>query len=210
MSVPKGWKARKKRNDANPAKQAAKAARIAREKHDAPRQAALSQPITAEQHVNYKKHLLAIPHGMGECWIHVSKSTTGRTKTYTKVKYNGYWVPAHRFALAVKLGCTRWDLEGFNAGHAPAWVCMGGRCCNPGHLRKEVTPQGAWSRSADRFENGAKPTRTPEQQERMVKQMHRRGEGGLPTGDMLLGRIATFGSGTDVFQNRVLEPMHTA
>ncbi len=84
---------------------------------------------------------------------------------------------------------------------------------NADHKMFESQPparKGAWSRSADRFENGAKPTRTPEQQERMVKQMHRRGEGGLPTGDMLLGRIATFGSGTDVFQNRVLEPMHTA
>ena len=171
------------------------------------RQAALSQPITAEQHINYKKNLLAIVHGDGHCWIHVGKSTGGRTKAYTRVKFNGFWVPAHRFALAVKLGCTLWDLEGTNAGHAPAWKCMGGRCCNPDHLRKEAnTAVGAWARSADAIQNGAKPTRTPEQAMRMLKRMHPKG---LPTGDMLLGRIVTFGTGRNAFQNRVLEPIHT-
>jgi len=168
---------------------------------------ALSQPITAEQHVNFKKHLLAVPHGSGFCWIHVSKATTGESKSYAKVKYNGFWVPAHRFALALKLVCTPWDLEGFNAGHAPAWECMGGRCCNPAHLRRERTPEGAWVRSADREQIGTKPTRTLEEMRRLVDYMHPRG---LPTGDMVLGRIVTFGSGLNVFQNRVIEPMNTA
>jgi hypothetical protein len=170
------------------------------------RKAALSQPITAEQHVTFKKHLLAIRHGDGHCWIHVAKSTAGRSRTYTKIKYNGFWLPAHRFALAVKLGCTPWQLEGFNAGHSPAWVCMGGRCCNPDHLRKERTPEGAWARSKDAIDIGAKHTRTPEQVTRMLKRMH---PNGLPTGDMLLGRVVTFGKGRNAFQNRIVEPVHT-
>jgi hypothetical protein len=168
---------------------------------------ALSQPITAEQHMNFKKHLLAIPHGPDFCWVHVSKVTTGKVKSYAKVKYNGFWVPTHRFALAMKMGCTPWDLEGFNAGHAPAWECMGGRCCNPSHLTKQTTPVNAWQRSADHREVGLKPERTPEEKRRLVNYMHPKG---LPTGDMLLGRIVTFGCGKNVFQNRVLEPINTA
>ncbi len=175
-------------------------------KHEA-RRAALSQPITAEQHLNFKKHLYPIAHGAGHCWIHVSKATTGRTKTYTRVKFNGVLIPAHRFALAVKLGCTLWQLDGVNAGHAPAWECMGGRCCNLDHLLPETAPAvGAWLRSADQDDNGTKPKRTPEQLQNMVKRMHPRG---LPVGDMLLGRIVTHGTGANCFQHRVIETVHT-
>jgi len=91
------------------------------------------------------------------------------------MKFNGVWTGSHRFALAVKLGVTLWDLEGFWAGHAPIAVCMGGRCCNPDHLSKETPPIGAWARSKDRREVGTKPKRSKEEIRHMVNLMYPKG-----------------------------------
>jgi hypothetical protein len=139
------------------------------------RHRALSQPITAEQITNASSYLKAVPYGSGCCWLYGAKSSGGVNSVYGRMKFNGVWTGPHRFALAVKLGVTLWDLEGFWAGHAPITVCMGGRCCNPDHLNKETPPVGAWARSKDRREVGTKPKRTKEQIRHMVNLMHPKG-----------------------------------
>ena len=135
----------------------------------------LSQPITAEQIINASSYLEAVPYGSGCCWLYCAKSSSGVNNGYSRMKFNGVWVGSHRFALAVKLGLTLWDLEGFWAGHAPITVCMGGRCCNPDHLSKETPPIGIWARSKDRRKVGTKPERTKREIRRMVNLMHPRG-----------------------------------
>lgn len=136
----------------------------------AKRQKALSIPITAED-IIYHSQFLAVVNYSGEtCWIYTQRSTGGRTNAYARLKYHGVWVPAHRFALAVKLGCTLWDLEDSKAGHAKVATCMGGRCCKHVHLRKEkTTAAGAWQRARDKQDVGNKPDRTPEETRRLVR-----------------------------------------
>jgi hypothetical protein len=94
----------------------------------------LTQPITAEEARYHSQFLEAVQFGKGFCWIYVRKSTGGASNAYARFKFHGVWVMAHRFALALKLGQTLWELEGFDAAHAPSDVCIGGRCCNPSHL----------------------------------------------------------------------------
>lgn len=95
--------------------------------------------------------LVGVNYGGGECWLYPSKSTGGASQSYGRMKFHGVWVMAHRFALAVKLGFTLWDLEGFDASHAPLAVCVGGRCCNPEHLTKKLPKR---NRSWDRIRDG--------------------------------------------------------
>jgi hypothetical protein len=139
------------------------------------RHKALSEPITAEQVINARSYLEVIPYGGGFCWLYTAKSSGGINSVYGRMKYNGVWTGPHRFALALKLGVTLWDLEGFWAGHAPITVCMGGRCCNPEHLCKETPPMGAWQRSKDRREVGTKPKRTKEEMRHLLNLMHPKG-----------------------------------
>jgi hypothetical protein len=136
---------------------------------------ALSQPITTEQVINASRHLETVSYGSGYCWLYGAKSSGGAGNVYGRMKFNGVWIGPHRFALALKLGVTLWDLEGFWAGHAPIAVCMGGRCCRLDHLHKETPPMGAWQRSRDRREVGIKPERTKEEIRRMVSLMYPRG-----------------------------------
>src|SRR5262245_50047340 len=127
------------------------AAQQAREKkrHDA-----LSRPIRVEQVINARKYLVQVNHGHRYCWIYTAKSTRGKESEYAKMEYNGVWIAAHRFALAVKLGCTPWDLEGYHIMHAPVEVCISGRCCNPEHLskgkRRGVDQRNVLQRSKDK------------------------------------------------------------
>jgi hypothetical protein len=134
------------------------------------RQAAFSQPITAEEIIYQCQYLEAVPYAGGFCWIYTSKSTSGRSKTYGKMSFRGFKVEPHRFALAVKLGCTLWDLENSKAGHAHTSKCLGGRCCKHIHLQKEdSTAAGAWARSRDKADVGLRPVRTMDQTRKMVR-----------------------------------------
>jgi hypothetical protein len=162
------------------------------------RHAALSKPITAEQIEHHSQFLEAVPYGGDFCWIYTAKSTHGRKGEYARFKINGCLVAAHRFALAVKLGCTLWELEGIRAGHAPISECIGGRCCKHVHLREEAnTARGAWQRSKDRKAVGVKPERSQEDKRRMVRFMHPHG---LPVGNRLLvGETRVIGVGDDAF-----------
>ena len=136
----------------------------------AKREAVFSQPITAEEITYQCQYLEAVPYAGGFCWIYTSKSTSGRSKTYGKMSFRGFKVEPHRFALAVKLGCTLWDLEDSKAGHAHTSKCLGGRCCKHMHLKKEnSTAAGAWARSRDMQDVGSKPERTMEQTRKMVR-----------------------------------------
>jgi len=134
------------------------------------RYSALSQPITAE-HISYHSQFLeAVPFGKSYCWLYTHKSAGGASKSYGRFKFHGIWILAHRFALAVKLGCTMLELEGYEAAHAPADVCIGGRCCNPEHLkRKESDPNRSWDRAKDLAKFGQKLHRSPEEKRKMVK-----------------------------------------
>jgi hypothetical protein len=129
---------------------------------------ALSQPITEEQAMNASRYLEAVPYGNGFCWLYSAKSSGGVKNEYARMKFNGVWTGPHRFALALKLGVTLWDLEGYWAGHAPISICMGGKCCNPDHLSKETPPMGVWQRSRDRREVGIRPERTREEKRHML------------------------------------------
>jgi hypothetical protein len=90
------------------------------------------------------------------------------------MKFHGVWVMAHRFALAVKLGCTIWDLEDYEAAHTSKILCVGGRCCNPEHLtKKPIDPNRSWDRAKDAEKFGDKvTTRTPEEITAMMKAMY--------------------------------------
>ena len=148
---------------------------LRQKQHQQKRHKALSQPITAEQVINASSYLETVPYGTGFCWLYGAKSSSGVNGAYGRMKFNGEWIGAHRFALALKLGVTLWDLEGFWAGHAPITVCIGGRCCNPEHLRKETPPMGAWARSKDRREVGTRPERTKEEIRHMLNLMYPKG-----------------------------------
>lgn len=108
---------------------------------------ALSKRITIGQIGAFDLNLVPVAYGLGTCWLYPS----GSKATYASLSHNGHSVQAHRFALAVKLNCTLWDLDGFDAAHAPVDICMGGRCCHPDHLFKKTPPK---NRSFDRVGTG--------------------------------------------------------
>jgi hypothetical protein len=122
------------------------------------RELALSLPITIEQVIAFDCKIVPVMHGYGECWLHLSKSSSGETGSYGQMQHNGQTIGSHRFALAVKLGCTLSDLKGFDASHAPLTICMGGRCCNPAHLEKK---QETANRSRDRIRDGVSGHKRP-------------------------------------------------
>jgi hypothetical protein len=118
----------------------------------------------------HSQFLEAVQVGEGCCWIYTRKSTGGATSAYGRFKFHGVWVLAHRFALSLKLGCTLWDLEGYDAAHAPADVCIGGRCCNPDHLkRKRGEPHRSWDKAKDIEMFGLKPFRSKAEQRKMIR-----------------------------------------
>ncbi len=114
------------------------------------RYAALSRRITLEQISQFSSRLVRVDYGNGECWPYLlRKSVGGASKNYARLKFNGAWVMAHRFALAVKLGCTIWSLEGFDCSHVPL-KCIGGKCCNPEHLfKKKPQANRSWDRAKE-------------------------------------------------------------
>jgi len=155
---------------------------MSRRKKDTPQQlkryraryAALSQPITLEEILEFSGRLVAVDYGHGQCWIYPGKSVGGASNTYARMWFRGLWVGAHRFALAIKEGCTLWDLEGFEAGHAHKGICQGGRCCNPEHLTRQTPPVNRWQRSQDykKYGNGE---RTPEEKRALFTAMYPEG-----------------------------------
>ena len=165
------------------------------------RQAALSKPITFEQIIHHSQFLEVVPYAGGFCWLYTAKATGGRTGEYTKLKLNGYRINAHRFALALKLGCTLWDLEGVQSGHHLVSTCMGGRCRNHVHLRKVTGRRNAWDRAADREEIGTKFKRTKAQKQALIRFMYPKG---VPTGQrLLIGRTLVIREGRRTFTIRV-------
>ncbi len=139
------------------------------------RRKALSQQITLEQVCEFSSRLVRVDYGTGDgCWLYLGKSAGGASKAYARKKHNGELVMVHRFALAVKLGCTVWDLEGYDCGHSSKAVCIGGRCCNPDHLTPKLSdPNRSWDRAKDAEKFGDKATtRTPEEKTAMMKAMY--------------------------------------
>lgn len=136
---------------------------------------ALSRPITLEQVAKFSAHLAHVDYGNdGGCWLFTGKSTSGASQVYARISHNGCLINAHRFALAVKLGCTLWDLEGYDAAHASKAVCVGGRCCRPEHLTKKLSdPNRSWDRRKDASVYGDKVTiRTPEEVQRLLAALY--------------------------------------
>jgi hypothetical protein len=126
-----------------------------------------------------------VDYGTGDgCWLYLGKSVGGASKAYARKKHNGELVMVHRFALAVKLGCTVWDLEGYDASHSSKAVCLGGRCCNPEHLKEKLSePNRSWDRARDAALFGDKATnRTAEEKAAMMKAMY-------PTGVSNTGKL---------------------
>ena len=115
---------------------------------------ALSQPIMIEQIGAFDFKLVSVAYGLGTCWLYPS----GSKAVYAMCSHNGHSIQAHRFALAVKLGCTVQSLDEFDAAHSPVEVCMGGRCCHPDHLFKRTPPR---NRSFDRLGTGLNGPRKP-------------------------------------------------
>ena len=139
------------------------------------RYAALSRSITLEQVAEFSAHLMHVDHGnAGGCWIFTGKSVAGAAKAYARMSHNNFPVVAHRFALAVKLGCTMWDLEGYDTAHASKAICVGGRCCNPNHLTKRLSePNRSWDRARDAGKYGDKiTTRTPEEARKLLAALY--------------------------------------
>jgi hypothetical protein len=142
---------------------------------DKVRYAALRRPITLEQVAEFSAHLAHVDYGSSDgCWIFTGKSVAGASQAYARMSHNNYLVMAHRFALAVKLGCTIWDLEGYDAAHASKAICGGGRCCNPEHLNpKPSEPNRSWDRARDAGSYGDKvTTRTPEETRKLLAAMY--------------------------------------
>jgi hypothetical protein len=135
---------------------------------------AFSRPLTADEIADFDGRLLAVDYGRGQCWLYPGKTTTGASKDYARKWFRGQWTGAHRIALAIKLGCTLWDLQGYDAAHAKKSVCLGGRCCNPAHLfPKESEPNRSWDRARDAAAFGGTVThRTAEEKRRMVRAMY--------------------------------------
>ncbi len=149
------------------------------------RYAALSKPITVEQVLEQSENLRNIFHGprlpngdRGTCWIYTSKAGG----VYGRMKFNGVQIRPARFALALKLGCTVWDLEGYDAAHASRTVCVGGRCCNPAHLLKK-TSEANRSWDAARERNAPRPSQV---RERMTAALP---DGVMPAGQAFFGQF---------------------
>jgi hypothetical protein len=139
------------------------------------RRAALSKPITLEQICEFSSRLVKVDYGTGSgCWLHPAKSMSGASNAYARISHNGLPVLAHRFALAVKLGCAVWALEGYDCAHSSKAVCLGGRCCNPQHLTKKLSdPNRSWDRAKDAKKFGDKViTRTPAEVQAMIHAMY--------------------------------------
>lgn len=144
------------------------------------RYTALSRQITLAQVADFSSHLAHVDYGnAGGCWIFTAKSTAGAANAYGRMTHNNFPIMAHRFALAVKLNCTIWDLEGYDAAHASKAVCVGGRCCKPDHLSKRLSePNRSWDRARDAGQYGNKvTTRTPEEAQKLLAAMY---PAGLP------------------------------
>jgi hypothetical protein len=144
------------------------------------RYAALRRPITLEQIAEFSARLVHVDYGSaGGCWIFTGKSVARQSKAYGRMSYNNLPIVAHRFALAVKLGCTLWDLEGYDAAHSSKAVCKGGRCCHPDHLTKKPSePNRSWDRAKDAGLYGDKvTTRTLEEARKLLAAMY---PAGLP------------------------------
>lgn len=145
---------------------------------------ALSKSISAEDIAYHSQFLEAVPYGKGFCWFYTRKSVGGASKAYGRFKFHGIWVLAHRFALALKLGCKLWDLEGYEAAHAPADVCIGGRCCNPEHLKKKPSdPNRSWDKAKDIEKFGLKQYRSKAEKQKMIQAFYPNGlrvSGSLP------------------------------
>ncbi|HEX3739624.1 MAG TPA: hypothetical protein VHV29_07850 [Terriglobales bacterium] len=122
-------------------------------------------PITLEQVCEFSSRLVRVDYGGQCCWLYPGKSVGGGSKVYARMKFNGELIMAHRFALAVKLGCTLWDLEGYDAAHSSKVLCIGGRCCNPEHLFKKTSEQNrSWDRAKDAARYGDKATTRSEKE----------------------------------------------
>lgn len=134
----------------------------------------LSLKITLRQVAEFSSRLVVVDYGSGDgCWIYPS-GRAGASGAYGNYSFNGLQVGPHRFALAVKLGCTLWDLNGYDAAHAPLAVCVGGRCCNPNHLnRKPSEPNRSWDRAKEAALYGnTAVTRTDPQARRLLAAMY--------------------------------------
>ena len=163
MKISKIWRIRPKRKTPEQLKRLRK------------RYKALRQPITLEQVVAYSARLVHVDYGNdGGCWLFTGKSSSGASRAYARLSHNGCLINASRFALAVKLGCTIWDLDGFDAAHASKAVCMGGRCCRPDHLnRKPREPNRSWDRAKEAGLYGDKvTTRSLEEARKLVAAMY--------------------------------------
>jgi len=146
------------------------AQRAAREVRIKKREDALKTAITAEDIAYHSQFLVAVPYGNGFCWLYARRSRSGRTGTYARLKFHGVWVQAHRFALACKLKCTLWELQGSYAGHAKASICLGGPCSKHTHLKKEPSAAvGAWQRAKDKKQVGNKGRRSAKEVARLVR-----------------------------------------
>jgi hypothetical protein len=135
----------------------------------------LSLRITLQQVAEFSARLVPINYGSGSgCWIYPSKGSTGASGSYAYYSFNGVQIGPHRFALAVKLGCTLWDLDGFDAAHSSKEICVGGRCCNPDHLyKKRSEPNRSWDRAKDAARYGnTVVTRTEPQARKLLAAMY--------------------------------------
>jgi hypothetical protein len=111
---------------------------------------AFSQPLTAVEITDFDGRLVAVDYAHGKCWLYPGKTVNGESKDYARKWFRGQWTGAHRIALAIKLGCPLWDLEGYDAAHSSKTVCLGGRCCNPNHLIKKLSnPNRSFDRRKD-------------------------------------------------------------
>ena len=135
----------------------------------------LSLKITLQQVAEFSSRLVRVDHGNGGgCWIYPSKGSTGASGSYAYYNFNGVQLGPHRFALAVKLGCTLWDLNGYDAAHSSKATCAGGRCCNPAHLtQKPSEPNRSWDRAKDAAMYGnTVATRTDHQARKLMAAMY--------------------------------------
>jgi hypothetical protein len=72
------------------------------------------------------------------------------------------------------LGCTVYDLTGYDAAHASKVICLGGRCCHPDHLTRKLSEQNrSWDRAKEAGSFGDKATtRTPQEARKLLDAMY--------------------------------------
>src|SRR5438552_8476743 len=95
----------------------------------------LSGPITPEELSTFRQRIHVVRFGHGLCWVYMSRSKGGIGALdiygqkipghYGMMRFRGYQIGSHRFALALKEGCSLWELNQYQAGHLPYEVCMG-------------------------------------------------------------------------------------